>query len=81
MDVRPLANQIMKALKEGGKEPKHSEFNVPYEEFGEAVEYLEEEGYISGSSVIRSGQGHRVHIVWLNRAKITEKGYKLLDVF
>ncbi len=80
MDVRTLANEILKALREGQSEPKHTDFNITKEEFGKAVEYLEEEQYIRGSSVLRSGSEHTVQIVWLNRAKITEKGYKLLDV-
>lgn len=80
MDIRPLANQILKALQEGKKEPRFSDFNVTYENFGEAVEYLKDESYIKGSKVLSSGQGNKVQIVWLNDAKITEKGYKLLDV-
>lgn len=79
MDLRSLANQILKALNQGKGEPKFTDFGVSYQDFGEAVEYLEDEDYIRGSKVLR-GQGNKVQIVWLTDAKIKDKGYQLLDV-
>lgn len=69
--------EILKAIKEFKQEPKAEDFNISFEDFAETIEHLDNERYIRGAAFSRAGR--KILIVFLNTAKITEKGIKFLE--
>lgn len=78
MDIIPLATQILRAISEKKEGLDHNYFNCTKDSFGYAVEYLEEEGYLKGSTVIRGGIGKKVQSVLTIHSKVTQEGYQFL---
>lgn len=64
-----------------GQEPAHSDFGIPYEQYGTIWEYMRDMGLATNIQVLRSGRGNKVVMVFLHNSKVTDKGYKYLEIF
>lgn len=77
MNRRKIIFSILKEIEKGEQEPKHADYDITYEQFGDIVEMMQNDKLIEGASFAK-GVG-KISIVWLNTAKITMKGLDYLD--
>ena len=66
---------------EAGIEPTHGEFGMSYEQYGVLWEYIRDHELATNISIMRGGRGNKVILVFLNNSRVSEKGYKYLDIF
>lgn len=71
--------KLIKDLSEANIEPKFSDYNTDVKEFGDIVDMVQNEGYISGAKVVRGGQDNEALVIFLNTTKITIKGLQYLE--
>ncbi|MGE6630738.1 YjcQ family protein [Bacillus sp. NPDC077027] len=76
MDRRKLVYSILKELQEGN-EPKQTDYEITYEQWGEIAELIRDEGYAKGVSILYADDS--VYFVSLSSAKITMKGIEYLE--
>ncbi|MFC7372437.1 YjcQ family protein [Fictibacillus iocasae] len=76
MDRRKLLYSILKELQEGN-EPKQTDYEITYEQWGEMAALIRDEGYAKGASVQYAD--NTVYFVALSSAKITMKGIEYLE--
>lgn len=79
MEKRDLIYEILKTI-ERGVEPKHSEMNVAFEAFADAVEQIDEDRLATSIVFSRGGQTNKILVVFANGSKLTREGRKFIEL-
>ncbi|QEO62957.1 hypothetical protein EVS87_012245 [Bacillus altitudinis] len=78
MDRRKLIYSILKEL-DKGLEPRHTDYDVDLQFFGEVIRMMESKNLIENASVVRGGMGNLVKMTLLKHAKVTFDGMEYLE--
>lgn len=78
MDRRKLIYSILKEL-DKGLEPRHTDYDVDLQFFGEVIEMINRKNLIENATVIRGGIGNPVKMTLLKHAKVTFDGMEYLE--
>ena len=73
MNKDELIYNILKGI-QSGSEPKQEDYSLDKEQWGDLLEFIQNEGYAENITVSRGGQGNKVLVTWLNKAELTSKG-------
>lgn len=69
---------FMRELNDGNI-PTANDYQITQDEFGDIIEMCQDAGYIKNATVLRGGQGNKVHGIWLDAVKLTVRGLEYLN--
>lgn len=74
MNKDSIVLDVLKAIAEGGEEPRYSDYGLNDSEFGDIIEDMRDRGLIEYAMVLRGGVANPVVVTYLKHANLTNKG-------